>query len=401
MNSKTGKFVAAGMTLAGALAVLSACGGGGSTSSTGTMRLYLTDNPGCFESVFVTVSKIRVHQSANAGENDAGWSEVALVPPRRIDLLTLQNGILENLGQTALPAGKYTQMRLVLGSNGNTQPYANAVVTNESEEIPLKTPSGQQSGLKMNVNIDIPVDTIADFVLDFDACKSVVTTGKSGYNLKPVVSVIPLLADGRGQRIEGYVASGVASAAKVTVQASGVVAKATVPDPLTGKFVLYPVWPSAGYNLVITAADRATTVITGVPAGIDGPTLVSSNSVPVDPPVSTTDPATRTADGTVSVSGSLANTNAGVRALQQFTAGPLIEVDGMQVDDETGAYSFALPLAAPVKTVYSPSPTAFSFSADAAVAAQYRLEAAVPVYSPKTADIDLTTSDATTGFVFP
>ena len=63
----------AALALAG-LAALSACGGGGgSASGDGTLRLALTDAPACgFDTVHVTVQKVRVHQSANAGENDAG-----------------------------------------------------------------------------------------------------------------------------------------------------------------------------------------------------------------------------------------------------------------------------------------------------------------------------------------
>ena len=105
--------VATGATL------IAACGGGGSSSSegTGTLRLSLTDAPACgYDNVWVTVEKVRVHKSGSASDNDAGWSEVVLAAPQRVDLLTLTNGTLMPLGQTELPAGTYNQMRLVLGS---------------------------------------------------------------------------------------------------------------------------------------------------------------------------------------------------------------------------------------------------------------------------------------------
>jgi hypothetical protein len=96
---------------------LVACGGGSTdTNASGTLRLALTDAPACgYDSVFVTVEKVRVHSSASAGDGDSGWSEVVLATPQRVDLLTLTNGTLLPLGQTQLPAGRYTQMRLVLG----------------------------------------------------------------------------------------------------------------------------------------------------------------------------------------------------------------------------------------------------------------------------------------------
>ena len=81
-------------------------GGGSSISDNGTLRLALTDAPACgYDHVYVTVQKVRVHKSASAGDNDAGWSEVVLNPAQRIDLLSLTNGVLADLGQTPLPAG--------------------------------------------------------------------------------------------------------------------------------------------------------------------------------------------------------------------------------------------------------------------------------------------------------
>ena len=47
-------------------------------------------------------------------------------------------------GQTQLPAGKYTQLRLVLAANDATHPFANSVVPSGGSEVALTTPSGQQ-----------------------------------------------------------------------------------------------------------------------------------------------------------------------------------------------------------------------------------------------------------------
>ena len=157
----------------------------------GTLRLALTDAPACgFDKVFVTVEKVRVHQSSSSGELEAGWSELVLAPARRLDLLSLTNGVLMELGQKSLPAGKYQQLRLVLAENAASAPFANAVIpTGSKDEVALATPSAEQSGLKLKTNIDVIANQTADFVIDFDACKSIVTTGNGKYLLKPVLTV--------------------------------------------------------------------------------------------------------------------------------------------------------------------------------------------------------------------
>ena len=197
------KAMAAGAATCAAL-LLAACGGGGgdggiggSGATAGTMKVSMTDAPSCgYDHVFVTVNKVRVHQSADAADAEGGaggWVDVPLARPQRVDLLTLTNGVLFPLGETVLPAGKYQQMRLVLADNTAAFPLANSVQPTGGAEVPLDTPSGQQSGLKLNMNVDVPADKVVDVVLDFDACKSVVKRGNTGkYNLKPVIAVIPV-----------------------------------------------------------------------------------------------------------------------------------------------------------------------------------------------------------------
>jgi len=144
---RTYSLTPAGSVLAVA-ALVAACGGGsngtgsgtgtGVSTGTGTLSLSLTDAPACgYDKVFVTIEKVRVHQSSSAGDNDAGWSEVALVAPQRVDLLTLNNGTLLPLGQTELPAGTYTQMRLVLAPNTAASPLANAIMPTGGAETAL------------------------------------------------------------------------------------------------------------------------------------------------------------------------------------------------------------------------------------------------------------------------
>jgi hypothetical protein len=350
------------------------------------MRLSLTDAPACgYDSVFVTVERVRVHRSASAEEGDDGWSEVVLSTPQRVDLLTLTNGTLLPLGQTELPAGTYSQMRLVLAPNTNANPLANSITPSGGEETALTTPSGQQSGLKMNVNLTVPEGQVADFAIDFDACKSFVRAGNSGqYLIKPVLSVIPIL-NTAGQRIVGFVDPAlVAPTTSVSVQTQGVPVRATPPDS-NGRFTLYPV-PAGTYDLVITASGRVNAVMTGVPVTESTSTLIGSDSNRMLTPASA---ASHVVSGVVTVDGEVAQTGAAVRATQTLTGGPTIETGYAAANATTGAYGLTLPTGAPARIAYAAGATSFAFQSDSAAAALYTLEASAPEAQSESVDITL------------
>ncbi len=374
---------ALGLSAAALLIGLTGCGGGGDggISGTGVMRLSLTDAPACgYDEVNITVERVRVNRSSTAEDGDGGWSEVVLNPPRRFDLLTLTNGVLAELGETPLPAGRYTQMRLVLAANGGATPLANSVVPTGGTERPLTTPSGQQSGLKLNVQMDVAPNQLADFVIDFDACKSVVRRGNSGqFNLKPVVSVIPLLS-AAGQRVIGYVDPAIAlGSTTVSLQQGGVPVRATAPAP-NGRFELSPV-PAGNYDLVISAAGRVTAVMTGVPVGTTSVTTLNTAGFAFLPQPSTS----------ATVTGTVTPTSATVRALQTLTGGPTVE----------GLFQTVLPVQAPQRTAYLPNATtAYTFSADSAVAGVYTLEAAFAGMT-QTRSINTATLTTSIAFSFP
>jgi hypothetical protein len=385
------------LALGGLLVVgLAACGGGGGGSSasadSGTLRLALTDAPACgYDAVNVTIQKIRVNQSSSASDTDSGWSEVVLNPAVRVNLLNLTNGVLSELGQTPLPTGKYTQLRLVLADNSGTNPLANSVVlTSDKTEVALKTPSGQQSGVKANVDIDIAANQMADFVLDFNACKSVVVAGGSGqYLLKPVVSVIPRYVSG----VAGFVdpAALTNGYASVSLQQGGVVIKATAPDSITGKFLLQPVAPGS-YTLVLTAPGRTTEVVTNVAVVTDAVTSLNASGTPLNPTVS----ASGTVTGTAPV-------DTLVRVLQPLTSGTTVEVAGRFVDSITGNYTYPLVVNAPLVAPYVAAPNLLVFAADTAVAGKYTLNASLTGFADQTKVLSTLASGATirSNFTFP
>lgn len=374
---------AAGAVVVAGLAVVAACGGGGGGGSgSGTLRLALTDAPSCgYDAVYVTVEKVRVHQSNGATDADGGWSEIVLNPARRVDLLSLTNGVLMELGQMPLPAGKYTQMRLVLADTSNGQSMANAVVPTGGAEVTLKTPSGQQTGIKTNINIAIAENRMADFVLDFDACKSVVRAGNSGqYLLKPVVTVVPRYVSG----VQGQIADAPAGT-QVSLQVNGSVVRATAPDA-TGRYLLQLVEPGT-YTLVMTAPGRTTTVFTGV-------TVAADTVTPISGPVTLAVSPTATVGGT-------APADTLVRALQPLTAGVAVEVAGGYVNSVTGVYVYALPVNAPQVAAFGPGPLVFT--PDTAAAGRYVLRASLTGFAEKEAAVPTLAAgaSATQNFAFP
>lgn len=381
------RAVLAALAISAAL-VVGACGGGVTTSTAqGTLRVALTDAPACgFDHVYVTVERIRVHASADASEGGSGWTDIGVNPPKKIDLLGLTNGVMEALGQTPINAGDYTQVRLVLGRNfGST--LANSVVPTGGSETALSTPSAAQSGIKVIRPFTVSANKIADLVLDFDACRSIVRRGNGSFSLKPVVTAH--LVDAAA--IAGNVDPAV-SGASVSVQKAGNVIRSTVPAGTTGAFSVPFLDPSnAPYDVVITAAGRASAVVTGVPVTGGAVTTVSTTAQPITLPTS----VTRTASGTVGPSA--ARATAEVRALQAAGAVAAFEVSYSNVDEAAGSYALSLPVAAPLLATYSTT-LPLSFAPQTGTAGKYTLQARATGYTTQSVAIDVAAANVTRDF---
>lgn len=404
-------FISTRRVLGGAFAAaaLTACGGGSSgaggtptptpTPSSGTLAVALTDAPACgFDAVNVTVTKVRVHQNVNAADTDSGWTDITLATPRKINLLNLTNGVLDALGTATLAPGKYTQVRLLLDPNTGAG-MANTVVPTAVPGFPasgneqsLETPSAVQTGIKIVTDVDVVAGQRSDLVLDFDACKSVVTRGNGKYALKPVVKAVPAALNG----ISGFISATIlGSRVAVSAQQNGAIIAATAPNPNTGEFVLPRLAPGS-YDVVITADGRATAVVSSVPvATAASTTAVSTASTPIALAVS----QTGSISGSASLAGVVVTEAAYVSAKQTFAGGPTVTVKYKGADLLTGAYTLSdLPLAPPQLARYSSAlPLAFSAATSTTPGTgKYRVDAAATGYTAKSiASVDITTFNQT------
>jgi hypothetical protein len=139
------------------------------------VEVRLTDAPGNYDAVNIEILDVEVHSDGG------GWSSLNIIPGN-YNLLKLTNGLDTLLGSIDLPAGRVSQIRLVLGNN-NT-------VTVDGQTKDLITPSAQQSGLKLNVQADLTPGITYKFLLDFDVARSIVVRGNGTYSLKPVIRAI-------------------------------------------------------------------------------------------------------------------------------------------------------------------------------------------------------------------
>ncbi|WP_299464642.1 DUF4382 domain-containing protein [uncultured Microscilla sp.] len=151
-----------------------------SDGGTARITVRMIDAPGDYEEVNIDIQDVQIKASDDNGAN--GWTSLGGVKTGVYDLIKLTGGLEAVLADAEIPAGRVSQIRLVLGDKNTVKIDGNTLA--------LTTPSAQQSGLKINLNADIAEGVTYSVLLDFDAARSVVATGSGKYNLKPVIKAI-------------------------------------------------------------------------------------------------------------------------------------------------------------------------------------------------------------------
>ncbi|HEX8960563.1 MAG TPA: DUF4382 domain-containing protein [Geobacteraceae bacterium] len=166
---------------------LPGCGGGGGGTPAGTLQVGITDARSVdFTHVFINISSVKVapHGSEHRRDNDTGLPTIATFPGgRQIDILSFGVGttIQEILGTAVIPAGSYTQVRLILKSSGNS------VTTVGCGTVPLQLPSETETGIKMPLKglFTVTAGTLNTILIDFDPNTAIVQKGNCRFLLKP------------------------------------------------------------------------------------------------------------------------------------------------------------------------------------------------------------------------
>ena len=234
-------------------------------SGNATLEVRLTDDPANYDHVYIDVEKIEVNVSGDTGTT-SGWQTLPLAHPGVYDLLQFRNGADTVLASQNFPAGKISQLRLILGSN-------NSVVVN-GQSYPLKTPSAQQSGLKFNIDATLTAGIVYKLWIDFNAGTSIVTTGNGKYILKPVIRTY---TQAIGGSIKGYVLPAAAKPEVFAIQGTDTLF--ALPDTTTGYYFFGGV-AAGSWDLVLHARDTlyrdssfTTTVYTNVVTNVGTTTL--------------------------------------------------------------------------------------------------------------------------------
>jgi hypothetical protein len=193
------------------------------------VNFRLTDGPADYDAIYLDIKNVEVTM-----ENSAA---VTLTPVHAgmYDILKFRNGLDTLLVRTDLPAGKINQMRLLLGPN--------STIVVDGNTYPLGTPSGETSGIKLNLNESFVAGGAYNVWIDFDAAKSIIQTGNGDYKLKPVVRAYAAQTDGR---IKGYV---LPLAAGTTVYATnGTDVYSAIPNATDG-YYRFSGLPAGNYTL--------------------------------------------------------------------------------------------------------------------------------------------------------
>ncbi len=138
------------------------------------LRVQLTDKPvDNVDNVWLTISEVAAHH------DERGWITISN-QTQTLDLLGLRYGVASTLGITSIPAGSYSELRLLVTDSS---------IVVEGDTYDLFVPSGSSSGVKIKFHFEADDETVSTMLLDWDASSSVHYAPGEGYILHPVIHI--------------------------------------------------------------------------------------------------------------------------------------------------------------------------------------------------------------------
>lgn len=280
---------------------LPSCGGGVNETTpavTGNVSVALTDAPSyAFDNVWVTVRAVWFHQVETAAFDPTatGWIRFTLDNGVTVNLAALSgdNNVVTVFDNLALPVGTYRQVLLFLEPTENSRTAsANAAGLRVNNQIDagslhaaLRVPNAAQ-GIRVAGPFVIAKNTLLRLAIDLNIGRDVLPFDRGAvqeFLLQPRPAAFDL--DNAGA-IVGFIDNAAArdNAALLEVLAEQVVTdpgtglskhvvrRAAAVDNATGRFVLYPLVPSATtserYDIVIRGIGWQTAIVTSVPVTV-------------------------------------------------------------------------------------------------------------------------------------
>jgi hypothetical protein len=179
--------------LAGVIAA--SCGGDSvmSPSGSGRLSLMIKDTPySDARALLVTFSEVTAHRDGEGGFSKLPFGD-ATATSRTCDLKKLVDR-QDLLGVGTLPAGHYTQVRLVVSSAtlyfenaSDGPPCATSIAAPAGRSAPVEIPSGE---VRLNRQFEVGDSGATTMLIDFDGDRSVTETGNGRFRMTPVIGIV-------------------------------------------------------------------------------------------------------------------------------------------------------------------------------------------------------------------
>jgi hypothetical protein len=165
-----------------------------SGAGNGALNVFLADSPYSeAKALLVTISEVTAHRAGEGGFTQLPFGAPGTSLLRTCDLNRVENA-QTSLGSGTLPAGSYTQLRVVVLAaalyfdNPSTGPACAATIPAPAgRRVLADVPTGE---VRLNQPFDIVDGANTSIVINFDGAQSVTDMGNGRYLMTPVIGVV-------------------------------------------------------------------------------------------------------------------------------------------------------------------------------------------------------------------